>query len=291
MADKKFLDSEGLVYLWSKIKAAIAANKVTKTSELTNDSGFLTSHQDISGKVDKVSGKGLSTNDYTTAEKTKLEGIAEGANKTTIDTALSGTSTNPVQNKVVNTALSNKVDKVSGKGLSANDYTDDKKTKLAGIAAGANKVTKTSELTNDSGFLVEHQSLTGYATETWVEGKKYLTTHQDISGKANKATTLAGYGISDAYTKTQIDSMLAAALTYKGQVDKFTDLPAKPNKGDVYNVKTAGGTGADGTTVKAGDNVVYNGTGWDVLGGDVDLSGYVLATDVISNTQIDTITA
>ena len=51
----------------------------TKTSDLTNDSGFLTQHQDISGKVDKVTGKGLSTNDYTTAEKDKLAGIAAGA--------------------------------------------------------------------------------------------------------------------------------------------------------------------------------------------------------------------
>ena len=37
----------------------------TNTSDLTNDSGFLTEHQDISGKVDKVAGKGLSTNDFT----------------------------------------------------------------------------------------------------------------------------------------------------------------------------------------------------------------------------------
>lgn len=51
----------------------------TKTSDLTNDSGFLTQHQDISGKVDKISGKGLSTNDYTTAEKTKLASIESGA--------------------------------------------------------------------------------------------------------------------------------------------------------------------------------------------------------------------
>lgn len=58
-------------------------------------------------KVDKVSGKGLSTNDYTTTEKNKLAGIAEGANKTVVDSALSTTSTNPVQNKVVNTAISN----------------------------------------------------------------------------------------------------------------------------------------------------------------------------------------
>lgn len=55
----------------------------------------------ISGKVDKVSGKGLSTNDYTTAEKDKLSGIATGANKTTVDSALSTSSTNPVQNKAV----------------------------------------------------------------------------------------------------------------------------------------------------------------------------------------------
>ena len=57
-------------------------------------------------KVDKVSGKGLSTNDYTTTEKNKLAGIADGANKTVVDSALSTTSTNPVQNKVVNAAIS-----------------------------------------------------------------------------------------------------------------------------------------------------------------------------------------
>ena len=89
---------------------------------------------DISNKVDKVTGKGLSTNDYTTAEKTKLAGIASGAevnvqadwnetntssdayikNKPTIpsgvvvDDELSMTSTNPVQNRVIYTALKEK---------------------------------------------------------------------------------------------------------------------------------------------------------------------------------------
>ena len=58
--------------------------------------------------VQKESGKGLSTNDYTTAEKTKLAGIATGATKNTIDSALSTTSTNAVQNKVINTALGTK---------------------------------------------------------------------------------------------------------------------------------------------------------------------------------------
>lgn len=78
--------------------------------------------------------------------------------------------------------------------------------------------TKTSQLTNDSGFLTEHQSLDGYAktadhytktesdnkyqpkgsyltsvpseyiTEDELAAKKYLTAHQDISGKADKSS-------------------------------------------------------------------------------------------------------
>lgn len=43
------------------------------------------------------------------SDKTKLDGIATGANKTTVDSALSSTSTNPVQNKVINTELGKKL--------------------------------------------------------------------------------------------------------------------------------------------------------------------------------------
>ena len=46
-------------------------------------------------------GKVLSDNNYTTAEKSKLSGIETGANKTTVDSALNASSTNPVQNKLV----------------------------------------------------------------------------------------------------------------------------------------------------------------------------------------------
>ena len=45
MADKnsKYLDNNGVLYFWQKIKELVTKNKVTKTSELTNDSGFITS--------------------------------------------------------------------------------------------------------------------------------------------------------------------------------------------------------------------------------------------------------
>lgn len=69
---------------------------VTKVKDLLTD------------KVNKVDGKGLSTNDFTTDLLNKLNGIESGANAITVDSALSSTSTNPVQNKAVNTALAAK---------------------------------------------------------------------------------------------------------------------------------------------------------------------------------------
>ena len=57
----KFLDSTGLTQVWAKITTLLG------------------------GKVDKVEGKGLSTNDYTTTEKTKLAGLSNYD-----DTALAG---------------------------------------------------------------------------------------------------------------------------------------------------------------------------------------------------------
>lgn len=47
----------------------------TNVSEFTNDAGYLTEHQDISNLVKKEEGKGLSSNDYTSEEKTKLGGV------------------------------------------------------------------------------------------------------------------------------------------------------------------------------------------------------------------------
>ena len=55
----------------------------------------------------------------------------------TIDSELSSTSLNPVQNKVINAALEHKVDKVAGKGLSTEDYTTAEKNKLRDIAPNA----------------------------------------------------------------------------------------------------------------------------------------------------------
>ena len=76
----------------------------------------------LQSRVDDIEEQIDGTVKYTQAEKTKLEGIEEGANKTVVDDSLNSESTNPVQNKVINTALENKVSTtrtVNGKALSA----------------------------------------------------------------------------------------------------------------------------------------------------------------------------
>lgn len=83
-----------------------ATHKFATSEQLSQ---IATNVANIANKVDKVNGKGLSTEDYTTVEKTKLAGIETEANKTIVDSALSDSSTNPVQNKVVTEKLAEKV--------------------------------------------------------------------------------------------------------------------------------------------------------------------------------------
>ena len=132
-ATKATQDSVGQQIDKTYIKELSISGKTITYTKGDKTTGTLTT-QDTTYSAATQSSPGL----MSAADKTKLDGIAANANKTTVDSALSSTSTNPVQNKAINTALGNKVDKVSGKGLSTNDFTNTYKTKLDGIAEGAN---------------------------------------------------------------------------------------------------------------------------------------------------------
>lgn len=83
--------------------------------------------------VAKDGDKVLSTNDYTTAEKTKLEGVAAGAQVNVIESITVDGTALTVTNNAVNIDLSGKVDKVTGKQLSTEDFTTELKDKLDAI--------------------------------------------------------------------------------------------------------------------------------------------------------------
>ena len=298
----KFLDNNGLSYLWAKIKAMFG------------------------GKVDKVDGKGLSTNDYTTAEKTKLSNIADGANKTTVDSALSTSSTNPVQNKVINTALGNKVDKVDGKGLSTNDFSTDYKNKLDGIAAGATNVTVDDALSATSENPVQNKKVKAALDKKVdkVDGKG-LSANDYTTAEKNK---LAGYpdepnsvyvsgivldGKTQDFSAGLVDlnlsnyakkSDVSGAFKFGGNLPTYEDVElAALDNGTIYNITAEFTTDATfnegaGKTYPAGTNIIVitttDGTKkWDVMSGFVDLSPYMKTADMaaITNTEIDTILA
>ncbi len=86
-------------------------------------------------------------------------------------------------------------------------------------------------------------------------------------------STIAGYGITDAYTKTEIDQKLTSGMHYKGSVATVSQLPASGNEvGDFYNV------------VATGENYAWDGSAWDLTGSIVDLVA-------ITNAEIDDIVA
>lgn len=111
-------------------------------------------------KVDKEVGKTLTSNDFTDELKDKLDSIEVDANKTVVDSELSDTSENPVENKVIAASLSDKVDKENGKGLSSNDFTTELKDKLDEVEAGANKTIVDGELSDTSLNPVENKTVT-----------------------------------------------------------------------------------------------------------------------------------
>ena len=281
-------------------------------------------HPHDTTKVDKVDGKGLSTNDYTTAEKNKLSGIATGAQVNVIDTVKVNGAALTITSKAVNVTVptktsditndsgfitiddvpegaaassttpamdgtadagtetafargdhvhphdSTKVDKVSGMGLSTNDYTTAEKNKLSGIAAGAQV------------NVVTDASSTGSGSSQTMTVSKGTTTYTTYTKAALDSSLGAKADASNVYTKTEIDQKLSGAMDYKGTKAAKTDLPASGNKkGDVWHITADGSEWA------------WNGTAWEEMGTALDLSGYVEESEIglATNDDIDALFA
>lgn len=147
-----------------------AGDNVVKTETGWDNFG---GNVDLSNYVEKVAGKQLSTEDFTTAFKTKLEGVEADADVNIIESIkVDGTALTVDANKAVNIDLSGKVDKVTGKGLSTEDYTTAEKTKLGGVEEGAQV------------NIIEAVQVNGTALN--VANK---TVNIDLSGKVDKVTT------------------------------------------------------------------------------------------------------
>ena len=183
----------------------------------------------------------------------------------TVDQSYSASSTNAQSGVAVASAISGKANSADLADVATSGSYNDLSNKPS-------IPSKTSDLTNDSGF---------------------LTQHQDISGKADRATTLSGYGITDAYTKTQTDAAIdaAASRAYKpgGNIASVAALPTldAAHLGFVYNMTADFTTTADfvegaGKKHKAGADVGIVNVGteqspsykYNIFGNFVDTSSY-----------------
>lgn len=310
-----YLDKDGVIYLWGKIKGKFVA---------------------------KESGKGLSTNDYTTTEKNKLAGIATNANNYSLPTASStvlggvkvGTNLS-ISNEVLSAkdttygnmkGATENADGASGlvpaptKGAPDRYLTSDgkwskitfqiystatpsldglmsknDKAKLNGIENGANKTIVDDTLSDTSKNPVQNKIVKGEIDRAKNIADQSMTLAGNIanalmyemaindSGFIFKDTGGTSYSLCKDLTSFVDLSPYAkkadivGTYKYKGSVDTASALPTSgQTTGDVYNIVASSSYGP------AGCNVAWNGSNWDSLGG-------IFTITSISNSELNTI--
>lgn len=169
----------------NKVAVTDATNKLKTISKLPLDK---VTHQDISGKANvnhSHDSASSSANGFLSKEdKSKLDGIATEANKTVVDSSLSSSSNNPVQNKIVTNAL-------NGKANSSHSHSISNITNLQSAL--------------DSKSETGHTHDDRYYTETEMNTK--------LNGKANSSHTHTASQISDLTVSTH--TLANGAKLYK----------------------------------------------------------------------------
>ena len=217
-------------YSYERIKVGDGATNV-------NDLPFADAN-----KVDKISGKSLSTNDYTTAEKNKLAGIAEGANKTIVDSALSSTSIDPVQNKVVNAAINDLNTLIGDTAVS---------TQISDYAAPKSHTHNYAGSSSAGGAANVSESDIGITTAG--------------TGSAYTATVPGITALTSGVSFVMVPHVVSASTTPTLNVNS---LGAKNIKRRLSSISTSVQSGYSNTWLAKGTpfRVTYDGTQWTVEG-------------------------
>lgn len=200
----------------------------TSNTAFTNDAGYLTEHQSLSGYATEAF-----VSAYTYDKDTIDEKVAGGG------------SFDPTQyyNKTATDALlDEKLDVTAYTPTDlSNYYTTAQTVNL--VESAVTRVegeiptvpTSNTAFTNDAGYLTEHQSLSGYATEQWVEDKHYIT----------------GVDLSNYATKAEIPVVPTSNTAFTNDAGYITgvDLSNYATTGDVNNVSTALTSHTSNTTI------------------------------------------
>lgn len=305
---KNYLDKTGLALLWEKIKNG------------------------LSGKVDKVDGKGLSTNDYTANEKTKLANIASGAQVNVLEGIQKNGDTVQIVNKIANISVPTKTSDITNdsgfittadipEGAAATtttpvmDGTAAVGTELAfargdhvhptdtsraaasdvtalttrvgdletAVGTGGSVDSKISSAISGLDSSIASTSNQAIASVTLTDGKITGSTKITVPTNNNQLTNGAGYQTASDVS-TAIATAVAGITSFEYEV--VQSLPAEGEAGVIYLVAHSHGTG------DSYDEYIWVSNAFEKIGNtDIDLSGYVLSTDLvaITSTEINTI--
>lgn len=207
----------------------------------------------IDTKVDKVEGKGLSTNDYVTADKTKVTNINEVVEAATKNITATGISITLDKRNLVTNAVENiELDLPASTTALAGLMLPSDKTKLNGIAAGAEVNVNADWNATEGDALILNKPTIPTVDVT----KSYVDTQ--LATKANA---------SNVYTKAEVDSKVSSVYRVKGSVyavattsanglmssAMVTKLNGVATNANNYSLPTATGSVLGG--VKTGSNI------------------------------------
>ena len=256
--------------------------------------------------VAQESGKGLSTNDYTTVEKTKLSGIAEGANKYTHPTytaqksGLYKVTVDATGHVSAATAVA-KAD-ITGLGIPAQDTTYSNMTAATASAAGkaglvpAPAAGKQASFLRGDGTWVVPTNTTYADATTSTHGLMSAADKTKLDGvatgaQANKIESVKVNGTAltidsskavnvdlTAYAKSaDVTKEIASAVSGVTQIDYSVveSLPSTGKKGIIYLVANSGSNN------NIYDEYIYINSKFEKLGSrEMDLSSYAKKTDI-----------
>ena len=291
---KKFLDQNGVLYVWTKLKALLGG-KVDKEFKTGSQSQYkvLSDNNLTDELVTKINNAGdssFSGNYGDLRSKPSINGheLASGEN------SLETLGIQAAGDYATKAELGNKVSKEDGKGLSTEDYTTAEKTKLSGVQTGAQVNVIESVKVNGVA-----QGVDGKAVDITVPTKvsqlsndSKFQTEAEVTGKVNSA-------VADKVNQTQMTSAISAATTDMATRAYVTQQLANINKKAVV---TSTEEMTDENTIYLMANVgeednsydeyiVYEGTPEKIGTTKVDLTNYVQDSDLIAitNGEIDEI--
>ena len=263
--------------------------KKTEASTLYQPKGnYLTSHQDISGKSDKTHTHSVKINGVTkTIAATGGTAVDLGTYLTSHQSLAAYLKSADAEKTYSKLGHTHAFSEITGKPTTLAGY---------GVTDGVNAVSVTG-----NGNAVTSASIDGH-TLTLTKGSTFsLSGHtHTFASLTSKPTTIAGYGITDAYTKAQVDSTIAKYLPLAGgtitgvlTVNGIATFKSKVAIGDIYIIndgsgnlyvqktdgKTAANFYATGGITAFGASSVSGGTGSGLNG---SVLGFEKATAMTS---------